>query len=312
MKEEKLVRIGFKKTILIILFILAIIFGVLFIIYHFKTTPFSNTTTTTATTSSGLTSKTTIYSDTRKSIPEYSTEKYILYSASIIQNSHFSFANQFVNLDNIFVTSNDELESCLNKCFNSDFFKIIADGKGREISEFFDDDFFKNYNLAIEMYNVLSSNNSSIVGVISNGDDATINIKVNTSEKNLNSTNIPINASTIKLYYPTINFIALDKDINNVNFDVYKNTTYEYDYYIDYEKLFIAGAVISIAVIIMVLLIVLSHNHKINSISNNSYNKSLSKRIIIGIIILILILTILYFSYLFCKALAIPAQNELC
>ena len=101
LKEKKLVRIGFKKKILIILLVLAIIFGVLFIIYHFKTTPFSNTTTTTATTSSGLTSKTTIYSDTRKSIPEYSTEKYSLYSASIIQNSHFSLANQFVNLDNI-------------------------------------------------------------------------------------------------------------------------------------------------------------------------------------------------------------------
>ena len=302
MKEKKLVKIGFKKTILIILFILVIIFGVLFIINYFQKNPFSNTTTT-----SGLTSETTIYSDTRKNIPEYSTEKYILYSADIrskeatykkLVKSDF----QLVDLDNIFVTSNDELELYLNNYFNPSFFYLSVNGE--KINEFFDDDFFKKYNLAIEMYDISSSYTSSIAGVISNGDDVTINIKVNTSEKDFNPTDIPISTSIIELYNPMINLIALDKKIKNVNFDVYKNT--RYNYYIDYEKLFIAGAVISIAVIIMVLLIVLSHNHKIKSISNNSYNKSLLKKIIIGIIILILILTILYFSYLFCEALMTP------
>lgn len=78
MKEKKQVKINLKIAILIVCIILLIIFGTVILIYHIETTPSSSITSST-----GLTSTTTIYSDTKETIPEDSNIEYITHSSTV-------------------------------------------------------------------------------------------------------------------------------------------------------------------------------------------------------------------------------------
>ena len=93
MEKKEPIKISLKTAVLIIFVILVIIFGILFFMYHVQTTPCSDTTSFT-----GLTSKTTIYSDTKKDIPTNSNTKYNTYYASV-----YSKNPSDVQLDNIYL-----------------------------------------------------------------------------------------------------------------------------------------------------------------------------------------------------------------
>lgn len=285
MEKKKQIKISLKTAVLIILLIIAIIFGILFFIYHVQTTPSSSITSST-----GLTSTTTIYSDTKKDIPTNSNTKYTTYSASVYSN-YFSD----VQLDNIFVTSNNELKQYLYKCIGTDYIDISSKNERKSVIQYFDDEFFQNYNLAIKMHDASSSHhNYSIVSVVRNGSNGTINIK-----DNFYTYGGPFDTKSILV------FIALDKEIKNVNFDIYR-TTIDNSHDSDLGMMFIAGIIISIVVIIIVSLIVSRHNRKIDTISglnNNPQKHSPSKKFIIHIIILVLILVVLFFAIIFYEAL---------
>lgn len=104
MEEKKVIKISLTQAILIIVDILAVIFGIIFFIYHRQVTPPSNITSIT-----GLTSTTTIYADTKKDIPTNSNIKY-----NVLSSSYYGSGN----LENLFVTSNEELKTYLLKCFS--------------------------------------------------------------------------------------------------------------------------------------------------------------------------------------------------
>lgn len=231
MKEKKQVKINLKIAILIVCIILLIIFGTVILIYHIETTPSSSITSST-----GLTSTTTIYSDTKETIPEDSNIEYITHSSTV-----YSTYSSDIQLDNIFVTSNSELEEYLYKCIGTDLAYMDNENEEKSISQFFNDDFFEKYNLAIEMYDSSSTHdNYSIVSVVKDGSNATINIK-----DEFYTYSGPLAPSS------TLVFVALDKEINNVNFDIYKTTT-DNSHESNYEMMFIAGIIISIAAIIIV------------------------------------------------------------
>ena len=257
MKEKKQVKINLKIAILIVCIILLIIFGTVILIYHIETTPSSSITSST-----GLTSTTTIYSDTKETIPEDSNIEYITHSSTV-----YSTYSSDIQLDNIFVTSNSDLEEYLYKCIGTDLAYMDNENEEKSISQFFNDEFFEKYNLAIEMYDSSSTHdNYSIVSVVKDGSNATINIK-----DEFYTYSGPLAPSS------TLVFVALDKEINNVNFDIYKTTT-DNSHESNYEMMFIAGIIISIAAIIIVSIIVSNHNRKVDEMYNVDDN---SKKIIL-------------------------------
>ena len=259
------------------------IFGLPFFIYYLQTTPFSSTTSTT-----GLTSTTTIYSDTKKEVPTNSNTKFTTYRASV-----YSDYSSVIHLDNIFVTSPMELEQYLYKCVGTNTVYIEIENEKTLVSQYFNDDFFEHNNLAIKMHDSSSSHHHySIVSVIKNGSNATINVKDNSSTYG-------------GVFTPssTLIFIALDKEIENVNFDIYRTTTNN-SYDSDFETMFITGGIIIIAVIILVPLIILKDNL---SNSENQFKKhGKIKNFSINIIIVILILIIILFAVTFYSALVMP------
>ena len=287
MEEKKQIKISLKTAILIIFIILAIIFGLVFFIYHIQTTPSSNITSAT-----GLTSTTTIYSDTKKKIPVNSNIKYTTYVASV------SGYHSDAQLDNIFVTSNNELKQYLYKCIGTNSVYLDSENEEKSITQLFNNDFFTKYNLAIQMYDASSSHHHySIASVIKNGSNGTINI--NDNYHTYGGVFAPSS---------TLVFIALDKEIKDVNFDIYRTTT-DNSHNSDFGMMFIAGIIISIAVISIVLLIVSRHNQKLSNkinLNNNSQKHSSVKKIIIGIIIAILILVVLFFAIVFYEAVMMP------
>ena len=288
MKEKKQVKINLKIAILIVCIILLIIFGTVILIYHIETTPSSSITSST-----GLTSTTTIYSDTKKTIPEDSNIEYITHSSTV-----YSTYSSDIQLDNIFVTSNSELEEYLYKCIGTDLAYMDNENEEKSISQFFNDEFFEKYNLAIEMYDSSSTHdNYSIVSVVKDGSNSTINIK-----DNFYTYSGPLAPSS------TLVFVALDKEINNVNFDIYR-TTIDNSHESNYEMMFIAGIIISIATIIIVSIIVSNHNRKVDEMYNvddNSKKNNSIKKIIICIVIVILILLVVFFAIIFYESVMMP------
>ena len=300
MEEKKKIKISLKTAILSILIILAIIFGIIFLIYNIQTTPSSNSTVST-----GFTSTTTIYSDTKKDIPTNSNTKYNIYSTYLNYSSN-------VELDNIFVTSNNELEQYLYKCIGKQSVYITSENdntfytnytnsenENTSIIEYFNDDFFEKHNLAIEMYEKVpsSNHNYSIISVVKNDTTGTINIKDNFYTYGDGT------RACIKL-----DFITLDKEIKNVNFDIYRTTTNN-SYESNFEMMFIAGIIILITVIIIVSVIVSRHNHKVankTSLNSNTKKHKTIKRVIISIIIAVLIVIVLFFAIVFYEAVMMP------
>ena len=256
MEEKKVIKISLTQAILIIVAILAVVFGIIFFIYHRQVSSPSNITSTT-----GLTSTTTIYADTKKDIPTDSNMKY-----SVLSSSYYGSGN----LENSFVTSNDELKTYLLKCFSDSSSEYRYSTKVQERNQtyllnqitvnkqpvltYFNNDFFENNNLAIQMYDASSSHHSySIVSVTKENANATVNIK-----DNYHTYGGPFATST------HINFIILDKSISNVNYDIYRTTTNN-SYETDFGMFFIAGIVISIAVVAIVSMLVVKHNRKIEN-----------------------------------------------
>ena len=298
MEEKKVIKISLTQAILIIVAILAVVFGIIFFIYHRQVSSPSNITSTT-----GLTSTTTIYADTKKDIPTNSNMKY-----SVLSSSYYGSGN----LENSFVTSNDELKTYLLKCFSDSSSEYRYSTKVQERNQtyllnqitvnkqpvltYFNNDFFENNNLAIQMYDASSSHHSySIVSVTKENANATVNIK-----DNYHTYGGPFATST------HINFIILDKSISNVNYDIYRTTTNN-SYETDFGMFFIAGIVISIAVVAIVSMLVVKHNRKIE---NKPKAKKPIKKIIFGIIIGILVVIAVFFAIVSFEALMTPNMTS--
>lgn len=294
MEEKKVIKISLMQSILIIIAILAVVFGIIFFIYHRQVTPSSNITSTTSSTST-----TTIYSDTKKNIPTNSNIKY-----SVLSSSYYGSGK----LENLFVTSNEELKKYLSKYFSdssyeSNYFTNTQSGNQTyylnqiKVNEqpvliYFNDAFFEKNNLAIQMYDESSSHHSySIVSVNKENANATINIK-----DNYHTYGGPFTPST------HINYIILDKSISSVNYDIYRTTTNN-SYETDFGMFFIAGIVISIAVIAIISMLVVKHNQKIE---NEPKTKKPIKKIIFGIIIGILVIIVVFFAIVSFEALMTP------
>ena len=298
MEEKKVIKISLTQAILIIVAILYVVFGIIFFIYHRQVTPSSNITSTT-----GSTSTTTIYSDTKKNIPTNSNIKY-----SVLSSSYYGSGK----LENLFVASNEELKTYLLKCFsdsssesrystktqsgNQTYFLNQIKVNEQPVLTYFNDDFFEKNNLAIQMYDASSSHHSySIVNVIKENANATVNIK-----DNYHTYGGPFSTST------HINFIILDKSISNVNYDIYRTTTNN-SYKTDFGMFFIAGIVISIAVVAIVSMLVVKHNRKIE---NKPKAKKPIKKIVFGIIIGILVVIAVFFAIVSFEALMTPNMTS--
>lgn len=298
MEEKKVIKISLTKAILIIVAILAVIFGIIFFIYHRQVTPPSNITSIT-----GLTSTTTIYADTKKDIPTNSNIKY-----NVLSSSYYGSGN----LENLFVTSNEELKTYLLKCFsdssseskyptkaqeqNQTYLLNQIAVNGQPVLTYFNDNFFENSNLAIQMYDASSSHHSySIVSVTKENTNGTINIK-----DNYHTYGGPFATST------HINFIILDKSINRVNYDIYRTTTNN-SYETDFGMFFIAGIVISMEVIAIVSMLVVKHNRKIE---NKPKTKKPIKKIVFGVVVGILVLIAIFFAIVSFEALMTPNMTS--
>lgn len=298
MEEKKVIKISLTQAIIIIVDILAVIFGIIFFIYHRQVTPPSNITSIT-----GLTSTTTIYADTKKDIPTNSNIKY-----NVLSSSYYGSGN----LENLFVTSNEELKTYLLKCFsdssseskyptkaqeqNQTYLLNQIAVNGQPVLTYFNDNFFENSNLAIQMYDASFSHHSySIVSVTKENTNGTINIK-----DNYHTYGGPFATST------HINFIILDKSINRVNYDIYRTTTNN-SYETDFGMFFIAGIVISMAVIAIVSMLVVKHNRKIE---NKPKTKKPIKKIVFGVVVGILVLIAIFFAIVSFEALMTPNMTS--
>jgi len=219
--EEKKVKISLNQAILIIVGILIVIFGVIFYAYYRHVTPFSGVTSPT-----GVTSTTTIYENTKKTIPSKSDvqydELYSYYPKRVDEEN--------LKEENLFVTSHEELKTYLSKCFhnetgeNNKIDKELEEQRQNEllnriavnkqpILTYFDDNFFKSNNLAIQMSEASYFHGRySIISVTTENLTATINMKDHGKS---------VGEFESGTY---INFIVLDKKINHVNFDIYRTT----------------------------------------------------------------------------------------
>lgn len=313
MEEKKFIKISLTQAIIIIVAILAIIFGIIFFIYNRVVAPSSNITSITSSTS-----RTTTYSDTGKTIPTNSNAKYNVLSSSCDGSD---------NLENLFVTSNEELKTYLLKCFKNSSYeskysnrrtqntnqtsslnKIMVNGQ--PVLTYFDDNFFEKNNLAIQMYDAsYSHHHYSIISVTKENSTATVNIKDNSYTYG-------------GAFGPTtnINFIVLDKSINKVNYDIYR-TTIDNSHSTDYRMFFISGTLIAIAIIAIVSMLVIKHNKKVENKTEvksekgrenktetepKSKTKQSSNKIIFGIVIGILVLIGIFFAIVSFESLMSP------
>lgn len=200
MEEEKR-KISKKKVTVIIIGILIVVYGVLLGIYHALTTPYSSTDWKTE-----RNATTTIYSNTKKSVPQKSNLKYSLYSADAILDEQLRYNDFESGLRNVFVKSNNELKNEMNKYIGTD--KVKSDMQEIiSLSEKYNDEFFTNNNLAIVMIPDVM-HKVEVKSVTEDNSITTINIQ----EKQY-VTNLAI------LTEPSFIFVTLDKNIEGVNFD---------------------------------------------------------------------------------------------
>lgn len=243
MEREKR-RISKKMTTVIIIGILLVIYGILWGIYHVLTTPYSSTDW-----KRERNATTTIYSNTKKSVPQKSNVKYSLYSADAILDEQLRYNDFESVLRNVFVKSNKELKNEMNKYIGTD--KVKSDMQEViSLSEKYNDEFFTNNNLAIVMIPDVM-HKVEVKSVTEDNSITTINIQ----EKQY-VTNLAI------LTEPSFIFVTLDKNIEGVNFDIYRTTSHEKNE--NYKATFIfAGVAITIIVIIIACLSISVHNAKV-------------------------------------------------
>lgn len=207
--ERKKRRISKKMTMVIIIGILLVIYGILWGIYHVLTKPSSNVNI-----EIGMNSTTTVYSDTNELIPNESDMEYSLYSANAILDEQFSYNGPIFNLRNVFVKSKVELENQLKTYIGADKVKT-DDGEVVVLGVKYDDEFFTSNNLAIVMIPDVM-HDVEVKSVRKNKSTAIINIK---DEQYVTSTST--------LTEPSLVFVTLDKSVETVNFNIYKTTSYE-------------------------------------------------------------------------------------
>lgn len=261
MKEKK------KKIILGVIAVLVVILGI--VIYREFIVSRNITVTT------GMTS-TTRHMNIKKKAPTISNTQYDELTSSITDASlGLDDGRTDLNIDNIFVTSKQELCTYLSKCLGSQYINIELKKNDKKILEYFDDDFFKDNNLAIKMYNndMHLSPDIKIASVTKEGTNATINI---------NDASIYGGPFTQVIYF---NFIVLDKDITSVQFDIYHIKDYDEA---DFFLMFIGGIYIAILVLIIVSIIVVIRDWKVKT------KHSLVKKIIYAIIIIVLTIILIY------------------
>lgn len=154
------------------------------------------------------------------------------------------------------------------------------------LREKYNDEFFTNNNFAI----VMIPNAMHKVEVKSVTEDNSITT-INIQEKQY-VTNLAI------LTEPSF-FVTLDKNIEGVNFDIYR-TTIDYDKIENYKSIFVfEGIAITIIVIIIAYLSISAHNEKLEANTNEEKpKKTVKKRIIkiIAIIVLVFIILISIFA----------------
>ena len=296
MKEKKIKKITLMQSILIIIAVLAIIFGIIFFIQHILIAPHSYVASTT-----GSTSTTTLYADTfTKKIPKKSNVKY-----TVLHSSGYGSDN----LENFFVTSNEELKTYLLKYFASSESSYSTEVQEQDQTSlldkitvnnqpaltYFNDNFFENNNLAVQMSDYSSSNHDySIVSVTQEDTQITVNI-----EDDFHTYGGDLAPIT------DINFIVLDKSINHVDFDIYRKTTNN-SFEIDFDIFFVTTFVILIAVIIIVSMFVISHNKKVD---NKSKTEKPIKKIFFRIVIGILVLIVIFFGFITFIAIMMPNSS---
>lgn len=268
-KEKKI--ISKKNRNLIIVGVLIVLYVSMFGIYHKVTTPCSDETKS----ENGMINKstTTVYSDTWKVTPKKSNVSYEINYGKV--NNVVSYLKQ--KYYNVFVKSQSELQSELYKAFGSYDVTVYDENENQmQIGEKFDEEFFKKHNLAIEMHCSFSEK-VSIVSVVNNNSIAKINEKEEFDG----------DANYVYVIEPKITFIALDKDVKEVDFDVYRTTITRKKG--EYIPIFIfEGIVLTIIVIIIVILIILVYNQKIES-NLNEKKQSETKKIIRIITIIALV-----------------------
>ena len=155
------------------------------------------------------------------------------------------------------------------------------------LSEKYNNEFFVNNNLEI----VMIPNAMHKVEVKSVTEDNSITT-INIQEKQY-VTNLAI------LTEPSFIFVTLDKNIEGVNFDIYR-TTIDYDKIENYKSILVfEGIAITIIVIIIAYLSISAHNEKLEANTNEEKpKKTVKKRIIkiIAIIVLVFIILISIFA----------------
>lgn len=285
-KNKKVKRISLGRAILITIVILVVVFGIIFIIIYKHPS---------CTTYEGLTSTTTIYQNTTKVAPAYSNTKY---SVSLIMPD---IRDSLIGGDNIFVTSNKDLNQQLYKCIGKDLSTVYQDeDKKISINDYFNNEFFQKNNLAIiYKYNNGSSYRMySISSVVRNNTVATINIKDEGGGSGV--------------FAPSIDIwcISLDKEIKSVNFKFFYITEMPE---LDYGIILMTVMIITIIVLMVVTVIVSIHNKKIDSkniLQPKARKQNKIKNIIIIIIILVFIAVAIYFANVLSEESRVPDISD--
>lgn len=272
MKEKYSKKISNKKMVLMIILILAIILGVILLLNHREVGVERRVSENT-----GLTSKTNIYTNTDKKLPNNSNITYSVKKGSLEGVSSFS---EGITLDNIFIKSYDELIEYLSDCFGSNYKNINVEKNS--IEKYFGKNFFENNNLAIFMHDASTSNDRyTIKSVITNNKNTTINIE------NISYTYGGVFGPNIEF-----DFIILDKSVNKVQFDIYE-TTYNNSYTPEYTIFTICFGIIVVIIIILVKV----HISRYNKIVDGTLEKmDLAERALYGIVSIIAFVIIVFLA----------------
>lgn len=188
--EEK--KINVKKVNLITIGVVILVFGIIIYLYYLSNMPESSIKSI-----DGVKNVTTIYSNTNKKAPKHSNVEY-----EIITWMNPDISNFY--LDNAFISSNEM------------FMEYMSEGVilPYNIYEKFDDKFFESKNLAITIYYEGATNHDySINSVIKENEKGIINISDNYSFFGAIASN------------QVFNFIILDKEIEEVEFNIYEKNT---------------------------------------------------------------------------------------
>ena len=264
---KKLKKISAIKTTLIVLTVLiATLVFLSLVSFKHGTKKYSET---------GLNSKTTIYQNYKKA-PTNSNVSFEVYKSELIYGVN--------EQENVLVTSNLQLKQILMQKLKTDVVQlenmIMSD-------EIFNDEFFKENNLAI----LTSEDTLTFNSIVKNNDNVTINIS---SRIIIYSEGLGLE-DTNRLF-----FITLDKDIKNVNFKIYKTNEKWGGITSEEERkslLLPKGIAVCVISIILTILVIANHNYKVNCIENNIVNKKWKIFRILGIVLFSLIELILVVAF---------------